>query len=101
MISDQIFSSKVSGTAFISLFSQYLVFSPGSVFTNNGFKSKSSKFGEPLLTCLRRSVLPIISFRFLNPNEAKISLTSSATNLKKLTTFSGVPVNFFLNSSSC
>ena len=27
-------------------------------------------------TCLKRSVLPIISFKFLNPNSAKISLTS-------------------------
>ena len=37
----------------------------------------------------------------LNPKEAKISLTSIATKVKKLTTFSGVPVNFALSFSSC
>ena len=30
----------------------------------------------------------------LNPREANISLTSLATKLKRLTTFSGVPENF-------
>ena len=71
-----------------------------SDLAEKGFKSKSSRLDEPLLTCFKRSVLPIISFKFLNPSEAKISLTSCATNLKKLTTFSGVPVNFFLKFSS-
>ena len=42
----------------------------------------------------------MISLIDLNPNEAKISLTSVATNLNKLTTFSGVPVNFSLNEVS-
>ena len=41
-----------------------------------GFRSKSSKFGDPLLTCLKRSVLPIISFKDLNPSSDRISLTS-------------------------
>ena len=54
-----------------------------------------------MLTCFKKSVLPIIWFKLLNPSFANISLTSSAIKLNKLTTFSGVPVNFFLNSSSC
>jgi len=36
----------------------------------------------------------------LKPISAKISLTSLAINENKLTTLSGVPENFFLNSSS-
>ena len=92
--------SKVSGTVLIILFSQYLLFDPGSAWTNKGFKSKSSKSEEPLLTCFNKSVLPIISFKFLNPNFARISLTSSARNLKRLTILSGVPLNFSLNFSS-
>ena len=36
----------------------------------------------------------------LNPKEAKISLTSVATNLNRFTTFSGVPVNFSLKEVS-
>ena len=99
-ISGIIFWSKVSGTKFISCFSQYLKFSPGSAWTNSGFKSKSSRLDEALLTCLNKSVLPIISFKDLKPNWAKISLTSLAIKLNKFTTFSGVPENFFLNSSS-
>ena len=55
---------------------------------------------HPLLTCFNKSVLPTISFKDLKPRLAKISLTSSAINENKLTTFSGVPVNFFLSSSS-
>ena len=39
----------------------------------------------------------MISFKLLNPSEARISLTSIATKLKKFTTFSGVPVNLSLN----
>ena len=71
-----------------------------SAWTNKGFKSKSSKLSEPLLTCLSKSVLPIISFNDLKPNLAKISLTSVAINVNRLTTLSGVPVNFSLNFSS-
>ena len=37
---------------------------------------------------------------YINPNEAKISLTSSAIKVNKFTTFSGVPENFFLKFSS-
>ena len=54
-----------------------------------------------MLTCLKRSVLPIISFKDLKPSSARISLTSFAINLNKLTTLSGVPVNFSLSFSSC
>ena len=61
---------------------------------------KSSKSDFPLLTCFKRSVLPIISFKFLKPKSAKISLTSFAMNVNKFTTFSGVPVNFFFKFSS-
>ena len=43
---------------------------------------------------------PIISFNDLKPKLAKISLTSSAIKVNKLTTFSGVPVNFSLSFSS-
>ena len=50
LMSDHIFSSKVSGTLFIWLSLQYLKFSPGSACTKSGFKSKSSKFEAPLLT---------------------------------------------------
>ena len=67
----------------------------------SGCRSKSSKFGDPVLTCFNKSVLPIISFNFLKPNSANISLTSSAINLNKFTTFSGVPLNFSLNFLSC
>ena len=42
-----------------------------------------------------------MSFKELYPRPANISLTSSATNENKLITFSGVPPNFFLKSSSC
>ena len=80
--------------------SQYLLLFPGSAFTNSGFRSKSSKFDEPLLTCLNKSVLPITSFKFLKPSSAKISLTSEAIKVNKLTTLSGVPTNFSLNFSS-
>ena len=54
----------------------------------------------PLLTCLKRSVLPTISFKVLKPRLAKISLTSWAIKVNKLTTLSDVPVNFFLKFSS-
>ena len=53
--------------------------------------------GEALLTCIKRSVLPIISFNDLKPIFAKISLTSDAIKVNKLTTLSGVPVNFSLS----
>ena len=99
-ISDQIFSSSVSGTLLIWLSLQYLRFSPGSACTSNGFKSRSSKFDAPLFTWDNKSVLPIISLIDLNPSEASISLTSIATNLNKFTTFSGVPVNFSLKEGS-
>ena len=36
----------------------------------------------------------------MNPREARISLTSFATKVKKFTTFSGVPENFSLSFSS-
>ena len=62
--------------------------------------TNSSKFDVPLLTCFKRSVLPTISFNFLKPSSANISLTSSAIKVNKFTTFSGVPVNFFLKFSS-
>ena len=97
----QISWSSVSGTSFISWVSQYLLFSPGSACTNKGLRSKSSKFGDALLTCIKRSVLPIISFKDLNPNSDKISLTSVAIKVNKFTILSGVPVNFSLNFSSC
>ena len=77
------------------------MFLPGSALTNKGLRSRSSRLGEPLLICLSKSVLPIISLSVLNPNSASISLTSSEINLNKFTTLSGVPINFFLNSSSC
>ena len=73
---------------------------PGSACTNKGFKSRSSKFDEPLLTCINKSVLPIISFRDLKPISANISLTSVAIKVNKFTTLSGVPENFSLNFSS-
>ena len=73
---------------------------PGSAWTKRGFKSKSSKFGEALLTCINKSVLPIISFKDLNPNSAKISLTSEAINVNKFTILSGDPLNFSLSFSS-
>ena len=60
LISGKISWSKVSGTEFISETAQYLVFSPESVWANKGFRSKSSKFDDALLTCLNKSVLPII-----------------------------------------
>ena len=41
-----------------------------------------------------------MSFNDLKPNLAKISLTSVAINVNRLTTLSGVPVNFSLNFSS-
>ena len=91
----------MSGTSFIFGISQNLLFFPGSAWTNKGFKSKSSKFEDPLLICFNKSVLPITSFKDLNPRLAKISLTSSAIKLKRFTTFSGVPENFFLKFSSC
>ena len=62
----------------------------------SGCRSKSSKFEDPVLTCFNKSVLPIISFNVLKPNSANISLTSSAINVNKFTTFSGVPPNFSL-----
>ena len=99
-MSDQIFSSRLSGTLLICLSLQYLGFSPGSAWTSKGFKSKSSKFDAPLFTWDNKSVLPIISLIDLNPSEASISLTSVAANLNKLTTFSGVPVNFSLKDLS-
>ena len=74
---------------------------PGSAWTNNGLRSKSSRLGEALLTCINKSVRPITSFKDLKPSEAKISLTSVAINVNKFTTLSGVPVNFSLNFSSC
>ena len=74
---------------------------PGSACTNRGFKSRSSKLGEALFTCISKSVLPIISFNDLKPNSAKISLTSEAMKVNKFTILSGVPVNFSLNFSSC
>ena len=77
------------------------MFLHGSALTNKGLRSRSSRLGEPLLTCLSKSVLPIISLSVLNPNAASISLTSSEINLNKFTTLSGVPVNFFHKSSSC
>ena len=45
----------------IKFLSEYLLFSPGSAWINNGLKSKSSRSVEPLLTCFNRSLLPIIS----------------------------------------
>ena len=99
-ISGQISWSNVSGTSFITGNSQYLLLFPGSAWTNKGFKSKSSKFGDALLTCINKSVLPIISFNDLNPNSARISLTSVAIKVKRFTILSGVPVNFSLNFSS-
>ena len=99
-ISGQISWSSVSGTWFISWFSQYLLLLPLSACTKSGFKSKSSRFGEALLTCIKRSVLPIISFNDLKPIFAKISRTSDAIKVNKLTTLSGVPVNFSLSFSS-
>ena len=99
-ISGHISWSRVSGTEFISEFSQYLLLSPASAWTNNGFKSKSSRFADALLTCINKSVRPIISFRDWNPSLAKISLTSEAMKVNKFTTLSGVPVNFSLNFSS-
>ena len=60
-MSAHIFSSKVSGTLLIKLSLQYLGFSPGSAWTKRGFRSKSSKLGEPLLICFNKSVRPIIS----------------------------------------
>ena len=60
LISDHIFSSRVSGTLLIWLFLQYLKFSPGSAWTNKGFKSKSSKFEAPLFTWDNKSERPII-----------------------------------------
>ena len=74
-MSVQIFSSRVSGTLLIKFSLQYLGFSPGSVCTSKGLRSKSSRFGEPLFTCVKRSVLPIISYRDLYPSDAIISLT--------------------------
>ena len=53
-----------------------------------------------MFTWDNKSVLPIISLTDLNPNDASISLTSVAANLNKLTTFSGVPVNFSLKDLS-
>ena len=100
-MSGQISSSNVSGTLLISWYSQYLLLFPGSAWTNKGFKSKSSKLGEALFTCINKSVLPIISFRDLKPSFARISLTSDAIKVNKFTTLSGVPVNFSLNFSSC
>ena len=79
---------------------QYLKFSPGSAWTNRGFRSRSSKFEAPLFTCVSKSVRPIISFIDLNPKEDKISRTSVATNLNKFSTFSGVPVNLSLSEGS-
>ena len=73
---------------------------PGSAWTSRGFKSKSSRLEVPKLTCFKRSVLPIISFKFLKPNSAKTSLTSLAIKVNKLITFSGVPVNFFIKLGS-
>ena len=99
-ISGQIFWSKVSGTLLISSVSQYLLLLPVSACTNSGFKSRSSKFGEALLTCINKSVLPIISLSVLKPSSAKISLTSVAIKVNKFTILSGVPVNFSLNFSS-
>ena len=90
----------MSGTSFICLSLQYLKFSPGSAWTNKGFKSRSSKLDAPLLTWDNKSVLPMISFTDLNPREASISLTSVATKVNKLTTFSGVPLNFSLKALS-
>ena len=52
-----------------------------------------------MLTCLNKSVLPIISFIDLNPNSAKISLTSLAINVNKFTTLSGVPPNLSVNTA--
>ena len=60
----------------------------------------SSKFGDALFTCINKSVLPIISFKDLKPNSASISRTSEAMKVNKLTTLSGVPINFSLNFSS-
>ena len=47
------------------------------------------------------ALLVVVSFNVLKPKLAKISLTSLAINENKLTTLSGVPENFFLNSLSC
>ena len=43
----------------------------------------------------------MISLRLRTPSLARISRTSSAIKLKRLTTFSGVPVNLRRNASSC
>ena len=42
-----------------------------------------------------------INISDLKPNSDKISLTSEAMKVNRLTTLSGVPVNFSLNFSSC
>ena len=69
--------------------------------TNKEFKSKPSTFLQPLLTCLSKSVLPIISLIDLMPKLANISLVSCAIKENKLITFSGVPSNFFISSGLC
>jgi hypothetical protein len=48
----------------------------------------------PRLTWRSRSVRPTASLSVRRPSEARISRTSSAMKLKRLITFSGVPVNF-------
>ena len=47
------------------------------------------------------SVLPHISSSVLNPSFAIYSRSSSATNLIKLITYSGLPANLFLSSGFC
>ena len=48
-----------------------------------------------------RSMRPIMSFMVRKPNSAMISRTSSAMNVKKLTTCSGCPVNRLRSLGSC
>mmetsp|Transcript_33329 Transcript_33329/g.51733 ORF Transcript_33329/g.51733 Transcript_33329/m.51733 type:complete len:224 (-) Transcript_33329:1464-2135(-) len=53
-----------------------------------------------LSSCISRSERPTSSFTVLMPRDAMVSLTSSATIHRKLTTCSGIPLNFLRSSGS-
>ena len=65
-----------------------------STRTSSGLRSRSSRCSAPRLICSIRSVRPMMSSSERKPISARISRTSSAMKLIRLTTFSGVPVNF-------
>ncbi len=88
-----IWASSVSGTSLRPTTVQCTAPLPPSGRVSSGLRSRSSRVRAPRLTCLSKSERPTISSSERYPNCARSSRTSSATKLKRLTTFSGEPPN--------